>query len=164
MAKRKAAKPAQVQSSLARELSLSPPPTSTPPPDFSQCIMGSSHFLPLPFPTHRLASQQNSENMATEKHKIAAAVEEATLLQMSCYSHRWQEAAGTQLQEDDFLRGQDSACYTSGSREISMLQIQNGAGDKLILCSGGGVGQKDKRRLSRSSRTSSRTRADDLSV
>lgn len=163
-AKKKAAKPAPVQASLARQLSLSPPPTSTPPPDFNQCIMGSSHFLPLPFPNHRLASQQNSENMATEKHKIAAAVEEATLLQMSCYSHRWQEAGGNQLQEDGFLRGQDSGCYTPTSREISMLQIQNGVGDKMLVCSDGGLGQKDKRRLSRSSRASSRTRADDLSV
>lgn len=126
--------------------------------------MGSSHFLPLPFPNHRLASQQNSENMATEKHKIAAAVEEATLLQMSCYSHRWQEASGNQLQGEDFLRGPDSGCCTPANREISMLQIQNGAGDKLLLCPDGGLGQKDKRRLSRSSRASSRTRADDLSV
>ncbi|XP_075899068.1 gap junction alpha-5 protein-like [Nelusetta ayraudi] len=163
-AKKKAAKPAPVQASLARQLSLSPPPASTPPPDFNQCIMGSSHFLPLPFPNHRLASQQNSDNMATEKHKIAAAVEEATLLQMSCYSHRWQEATGNQLQEEGFLRGQDSGCYTPASRETSMLQIQNGVGDKLLLCTDGGLGQKDKRRLSRSSRASSRTRADDLSV
>uniref|UniRef100_A0A673B379 Gap junction protein n=1 Tax=Sphaeramia orbicularis TaxID=375764 RepID=A0A673B379_9TELE len=84
-----------VEASLGRQLSLSPPPPSTPPPDFSQCVIGSSHFLPLPFPNHRLANQQNSENMATEN-------------------------------------GSDN--------------------------------QKDKRRFSKTSGTSSRTRADDLSV
>lgn len=127
--------------------------------------MGSSHFLPLPFPNHRLASQQNSENMATEKHKMAAAVEEATLLQMSCYSHRWQEAGGPRLQQD-FLRGPDPGCYPPASREVGgLLHIQGGAvGDRLLLCPDPGLGPKDKRRLSRSSRTSSRTRADDLSV
>uniref|UniRef100_A0A673AYU8 Gap junction protein, alpha 5b n=1 Tax=Sphaeramia orbicularis TaxID=375764 RepID=A0A673AYU8_9TELE len=97
--------------SLGRQLSLSPPPPSTPPPDFSQCVIGSSHFLPLPFPNHRLANQQNSENMATEKHKMATAVDEENFLQ-------------------------------SGNR----------------------LSQKDKRRFSKTSGTSSRTRADDLSV
>lgn len=160
---KKNAKAAPVQASLARQLSLSPPPTSTPPPDFNQCIMGSSHFLPLPFPNHRLATQQNSENMATEKHKIAAAVEEATLLQMSCYSHRWQEAGNDQIQEDGYLRS-DSSCYSPASREIGLLHIQNGGTDKLLPSPDGGLSQKDKRRLSKSSRTSSRTRADDLSV
>uniref|UniRef100_A0A8C9YWI4 Gap junction protein n=1 Tax=Sander lucioperca TaxID=283035 RepID=A0A8C9YWI4_SANLU len=82
---------APANTSLARQLSLSPPLPSTPPPDFSQCVIDSSHFLPLPFPNHRLANQQNSENMATEKHKMAAAAEEVNLLQMSCYSPRWQE-------------------------------------------------------------------------
>lgn len=150
-----------VNASLARQLSLSPPPASTPPPDFSQCVMGSSHFLPLPFPNHRLANQQNSENMATEKHKIAVAVEEATLLQMSCYSHTWQEASNNQIQDDGYLRT-DTNCYSPGNREISCPQIQND--DRLLLCPDGGLSQKDKRRLSKTSRTSSRTRQDDLSV
>uniref|UniRef100_A0A673B2L1 Gap junction protein n=1 Tax=Sphaeramia orbicularis TaxID=375764 RepID=A0A673B2L1_9TELE len=116
-------------SSLGRQLSLSPPPPSTPPPDFSQCVIGSSHFLPLPFPNHRLANQQNSENMATEKHKMATAVDEENFLQVNCYAAEW----------------------------------QNGS-DKLLLCPNGGLSQKDKRRFSKTSGTSSRTRADDLSV
>lgn len=145
------------KASLGRQLSLSPPPPpSTPPPDFSQCMMGSTHFLPLPFPNHHLAHQQNSENMATEKHKKAAAVEEATLLQMGCYSHGWQKTNPSQIQEDAFLR--------NDSREISCPQIQNEGSDKLLLCPGGALSQKDKWRLSKTSGASSRTRADDLSV
>ncbi|XP_044070974.1 gap junction alpha-5 protein-like isoform X2 [Siniperca chuatsi] len=149
--------------SLARQLSLSPPPPPTPPPDFSQCVIGSSHFLPLPFPNHRLANRQNSENMATEKHKMAAAVEEVNLLQMSCYSPGWQETSNNQIQDGGYLRT-DSSCYSPGSREISCPQTQNGGPDGLMLCSNGGLCQKDKRRFSKTSGTSSRTRADDLSV
>lgn len=158
---RKAVTPAN--GSLSRQLSLSPPPPSTPPPDFNQCVIGSSHFLPLPFPNHRLANQQNSENMATEKHKMAAAVEEVNLLQMSCYSPGWQDASTNQIQEGGYLT--DANCYSPGSREISCPQIQNGGPDGLLLCPNGGLCQKsDKRRFSKTSGTSSRTRADDLSV
>ncbi|KAK9542097.1 hypothetical protein VZT92_002091 [Zoarces viviparus] len=146
----KAVPPANV--SLARPLALSPPPPSTPPPDFSQCVIGSSHFLPLPFPNHRLANQQNSENMATEKHKMAAAVEEVNLLQMSCYSPAWQGTGNGQIQDGGYLRTDTS------SREM------NGGPDGLLLCPNGGLCHKDKRRFSRTSGTSSRTRADDLSV
>ncbi|XP_020501298.1 gap junction alpha-5 protein [Labrus bergylta] len=149
--------------SLARQLSLSPPPPSTPPPDFNQCVIGPSHFLPLPFPNHRLANQQNSENMATEKHKMAAAVEEVNLLQMSCYSPGWQERSNTQMQDGGYLRT-DTNCFSPGSREISCPKIQNGSPDGLLLCSNVGLCQKDKRRLSKTSGTSSRTRAGDLSV
>uniref|UniRef100_A0A3P9DQS9 Gap junction protein, alpha 5b n=1 Tax=Maylandia zebra TaxID=106582 RepID=A0A3P9DQS9_9CICH len=85
--------------SLSRQLSLSPPPPSTPPPDFNQCVTGSTHFLPLPFPNHRLANQQNSENMATEQNKMAAAVEEVNFLQMNVLLHkdkrRYSKASGT---------------------------------------------------------------------
>lgn len=151
------------RASLARQLSLSPPPPSTPPPDFSQCVMGSSHFLPLPFPHHRLANQQNSENMATEKHKMAAAAEEVNILQMSCYSPTWQETNGSQHPDGGYLRA-DANCYGAGSREASCPQIQNGGPDGLLLCPNGGLCQKDKRRFSKTSGTSSRTRADDLSV
>lgn len=153
--------PAKV--SLARHLSVSPPPPPTPPPDFNQCVMGSSHFLPLPFPNHHLADQQNSENMATEKHKIAAAVEEATLLQMSCYSHGWQETSHSQIQDDRYLKA-DTNCFSPGSRDSSCPQVQNGSSDRMLLCLDGGLGQKDKRRFSKTSGTSSRMRADDLSV
>ncbi|XP_076600077.1 gap junction alpha-5 protein-like [Chaetodon auriga] len=147
--------------SVSRQLSLSPPPPSTPPPDFNQCVIDSSHFLPLPFPNHRLANQQNSENMATEKHKMAAAVEEANLLQMSCYSPGWQEPNNNQIQEEYLT---DTNCYSPERREISCPLIQNDSPNGLLLCPNGGLCQKDKRRFSKTSGTSSRTRADDLSV
>uniref|UniRef100_A0A665UP67 Gap junction protein n=1 Tax=Echeneis naucrates TaxID=173247 RepID=A0A665UP67_ECHNA len=115
-------------SSPARQLSLGAPPPA-PLPDFNQCMIGSSHYLPVPFPTHGLANQQNSENMFTERNKIAAAVEEESFLQMSCYSH-----------------GINTNCYSPDSRNTGWLS------------------QKDKRRFSKTSGTSSRTRADDLSV
>lgn len=98
--------------------------------------------------------------MATEKHKIAAAVEEATLLQMGCYSHGWQKTNPSQIQEDGYLRND---CYSPGA-EISGPQAPNGGSDRLLLCPGGALSQKDKRRFSKTSGTSSRTRADDLSV
>ncbi|XP_074503468.1 gap junction alpha-5 protein-like [Sebastes fasciatus] len=160
---------ARANAALARQLSLSPPPPSTPPPDFNQCVIGSTHFLPLPFPNHRLANQQNSENMATEKHKMAtAAAEEVNHLQMSCYSPGWQATANNAIQDGGYLRT-DSNSYSPGSRDISCPpQVQNGGPDGLVLCPNGGLCQKDKRRFSKtsgtSSRTSSRTRADDLSV
>ncbi|XP_072246660.1 gap junction alpha-5 protein-like [Leuresthes tenuis] len=137
--------------SLNRQLSVSPPPPSTPPPDFNQCVPGSSHFLALPFPNHRLASQQNSENMVTEKNKIAAAVEEANFLQMSCYSSRWQNSRDNQVQDGTYLNS-NTNFYNPESRDMNCPQIQNGS----LL--------KDKRRFSKTSGTSSRTRADDLSV
>ncbi|XP_041865475.1 gap junction alpha-5 protein-like [Melanotaenia boesemani] len=141
--------------SPTRQLSVSPPPPSTPPPDFNQCVTSSSHFLALPFPNHRLAHQQNSENMVTEKNKIAASLEEANFLQMNCYSSRWQNSGDAPNQDGAYLRS-DPNCYSPESRDLSCLQIQNGGPDGLLL--------KDKRRFSKISGTSSRTRADDLSV
>nr|XP_046257119.1 gap junction alpha-5 protein-like [Scatophagus argus]XP_046257120.1 gap junction alpha-5 protein-like [Scatophagus argus] len=141
--------------SQARQLSLSPPPPSTPPPEFSQCVMGSSHFLPLPFPNHRLANQQNSENMATEKHKMATAVEEANRLKLSCYSPEWQESRESQIQDGGYMRSY---------REISCPKIQSSGSDVPMLFLSGGQCHRDKRRFSKTSGTSSRTRADDLSV
>uniref|UniRef100_A0A3Q2QN10 Gap junction protein n=1 Tax=Fundulus heteroclitus TaxID=8078 RepID=A0A3Q2QN10_FUNHE len=116
--------------SVVRQISMSPPRPSTPPPDFNQCVTGSSHFLPLAFPNNRLASQQNSENMVTEKNKIAAAAEDANFLQMNGYSTKWEN--------------------------MMCLRMPNNDPDGLFL--------KDKRRFSKTSGTSSRTRADDLSV
>uniref|UniRef100_A0A3Q3F9W7 Gap junction protein n=1 Tax=Kryptolebias marmoratus TaxID=37003 RepID=A0A3Q3F9W7_KRYMA len=136
-------------------LSMSATRPSTPPPDFNQCVTGSSHFLPLPFPNHRLASQQNSENMVTEKNKIAAAVEEANFHQMGCYSPTWQNSRDDQTEDGTYLTS-DSNCYSSENRNLICLQTQNGSPDGLLL--------KDKRRFSKTSGTSSRTRADDLSV
>ncbi|CAK6980216.1 gap junction alpha-5 protein-like [Scomber scombrus] len=158
---RKAATSAEA--SLSRQLSISPPPPSTPPPDFSQCVTGSSHFLPLPFPNHNLANQQNSDNMATEKHKMASSAENENNLQMNCYSAEWQKTGNGQIKDEDYMRA-DISCYSPASRDISCPQIQNGGPDRMLPYSNGGLCQKDKRRLSKTSGTSSRTRADDLSV
>ncbi|XP_053730715.1 gap junction alpha-5 protein-like [Synchiropus splendidus] len=141
--------------SLARPLSLSPPPPSTPPPDFNQCVMGPPHFLPLPFPNHRLANQQNSENLATEQHKLATAVEEEKLLQMSCYAPAWPSPGSAPPPEADYLRTELS-CFSRG-RDIACLQMQGSAADRPQ------VGPRDKRRFSRASGASSR-RADDLAI
>ncbi|XP_020776715.1 gap junction alpha-5 protein-like [Boleophthalmus pectinirostris] len=135
--------------SLARQVSLSPPPPSTPPPDFSQCVIGSTHFLPMPFPQHRLANQQNSENMATEKSNMAAAVEE-DFLQLSCYSPGWHETV-TNPTEDQ----RTEANYKPPERSNH---------ERPLLCPNTAMCQKDKRRFSKTSGTSSRSRADDLSV
>ncbi|XP_054655440.1 gap junction alpha-5 protein-like [Dunckerocampus dactyliophorus] len=137
------------EASLSKQLAMSPPPPSTPPPDFSQCVIGSSHFLALPFPNHRLAHQQNSVNMAAEQHKMAATVGEASLLQMSCYLPGWQSGA-------------NMPCFSHAANEA--LPIQNGAAGRLMLCSNDGMCQRDKRRLSKTSGASSRTRVDDLAI
>ncbi|XP_011491315.1 gap junction alpha-5 protein [Oryzias latipes] len=141
--------------SSPRHLSMSPLPPSSPPPDFNQCVTGSSPFLSLPFPSHLLVHQQNSENTVTEKNKIVAAVEEANFLQMSYYSPEWQSAQNGQIQDGVYLKS-DSKCYSPESRDNNCLQIQNCSPDGLLV--------KDKRRFSKASGTSSRTRADDLSV
>ncbi|XP_034041250.1 LOW QUALITY PROTEIN: gap junction alpha-5 protein-like [Thalassophryne amazonica] len=155
-------KPATLtDASLVRQISLSLPPPSPPHPEFSHCVIGSSHFLPLPFPNHRLANQQNSENMATEKHKLAA-VEEKTLLHMQCYTSGWQNTEHSLMQDGGYLSS-NSHCYSPGSTGISCAQIKHGGPD-MLLCSNGSVCQKDKRRLSKTSGTSSRTRANDLAV
>lgn len=99
--------------------------------------------------------------MATEKHKLAAAVEEVSLLQMNCYSPTWQETANSQIQDGGYLRT-DTDCYSPRSREVGCPQLQNGTDG--LFCPTGALCQKDKRRFSKTSGTSSRTRADDLSV
>uniref|UniRef100_A0A3B5MCE5 Gap junction protein n=1 Tax=Xiphophorus couchianus TaxID=32473 RepID=A0A3B5MCE5_9TELE len=115
--------------SMVRQISMSPPRPSTPPPDFNQCVTGSSQFLPLPFPNNGLASQQNSENMVTEKR---AAIQDGVYL------------------------SSDSNSYSPERKDMMCLQIQSNGTDGLLL--------KDKRRFSKTSGTSSRTRAGDLSV
>uniref|UniRef100_A0A3Q2PFU3 Gap junction protein n=1 Tax=Fundulus heteroclitus TaxID=8078 RepID=A0A3Q2PFU3_FUNHE len=141
--------------SVVRQISMSPPRPSTPPPDFNQCVTGSSHFLPLAFPNNRLASQQNSENMVTEKNKIAAAAEDANFLQMNGYSTKWESCRDDPNQGGLYL-GSDTNCYGPESRDMMCLRMPNNDPDGLFL--------KDKRRFSKTSGTSSRTRADDLSV
>ncbi|XP_061602207.1 gap junction alpha-5 protein-like [Cololabis saira] len=144
---RKAVTPSDA--SRVQQLSSSPPPPSTPPPDFNQCITGSSHFLP--FPNHVLADQQNSENLATEKSKI---VEEANFLQRNCYSPGWPNTREDHIQDGAYLSS-DTNCYNPESRDTRCHQIQEGSD---------GLSMRDKRRFSKTSGTSSRTRADDLSV
>uniref|UniRef100_A0A8C6WXH4 Gap junction protein n=1 Tax=Neogobius melanostomus TaxID=47308 RepID=A0A8C6WXH4_9GOBI len=146
---RNTAKPAGP--SMARQLSLSPPPPPTPPPEFSQCVIGSTHFLPIPFPQHRLANQQNSENMATEKSNMAAAVEE-DFLQLTCYNTGWHQT-GSHSIKDSYQRT-EANCYNLPAR----------SNHERLLCPNVAVCQKDKRRFSKTSGTSSRSRADDLSV
>ncbi|KAG7501934.1 gap junction alpha-5 protein [Solea senegalensis] len=56
--------------SAALEPNSPPPPTCTPPPDFTQCLADPSSMTAMaahPFNT-RMALQQNSVNMATERH------------------------------------------------------------------------------------------------
>lgn len=146
----KSAKPAEP--SMARQLSLSPPPPPTPPPEFSQCVIGSTHYLPIPFPQHRLANQQNSENMATEKSNMAAAVEE-DFIQLTCYSAGWHKT-GTHPIEDNYQRT-EANCFNLPAKSNH---------ERLLLCPNVSMCQKDKRRFSKTSGTSSRSRADDLSI
>lgn len=117
-------------------------------------------------PTHGLANQQNSKNMATEKHKIATvtagAAEEASFLQMNYYTPGWQNERKTPVQ-DGGLKFEPNF-YCSGSRGDGFSRTQSKEADGLLLNPSGGVCQKDKRRFSRTSGTSSRTRTDDLSV
>ncbi|XP_029031531.1 gap junction alpha-5 protein-like [Betta splendens] len=148
---------------LTRQLSLSPPPLPTPPPHFSQCVMGSSHFLP--FPNHGLANQQNSDNMATEKNKMAANEDDVNFLQTNCFLPAWEKTGNKHIphiQDGGYLRT-DSTCYSPAKKETSCPQIQNGRTAEALLCQNGALCPKDKRRFSRTSGTSSR-RADDLSV
>lgn len=93
--------------------------------------------------------------MVTEKNKMAAAVEEANFLQMNCYSSTWQNSRDDGTEDGTYLTS-DSNCYSPESRDMNCLQTLNPGPDGLLL--------KDKRRFSKTSGTSSRTRADDLSV
>lgn len=96
---------------------------------------------------------------------MASAAEEANLLQMQCYMPEagWQEASNVQIQDGGYLTT-NASCCSPGSRETSCPKVQNGASDRLLLCPDGALWQRDKRRFSKTSGTSSRTRAGDLSV
>ncbi|CAL8268892.1 unnamed protein product [Boreogadus saida] len=138
-----------------RELPL--PTPLTPPPDFNQCVIGSSHYLPLPFPNHRLATQQNSDNMVAEMHKMAV---EENFLQMTCYKHERQPGDCGHMQDGGFQNeGVDCS-----NKEASFPQIQYSKTGFPVPSPSGVFFQKDKRRLSKTSGTSSRTRADDLAI
>ncbi|XP_056147769.1 gap junction alpha-5 protein-like [Lampris incognitus] len=156
LARRKGSDPGDA--TMTRQL----PPPSTPPPDFNQCVIGSSHFMSLPFPHHQLTSQQNSENMAAERHKIAAAVDE-NFIQMNRYQSGGQEASYSQIQECDFLKCEADR-YSTRNREDGCPPVRKGGPACLVPSQNGGLFQKDNRRLSKTSGTSSRTRAGDLAV
>ncbi|KAM9341993.1 gap junction protein, alpha 5a [Pholidichthys leucotaenia] len=112
-----------------------PKASCTPPPDFNQCLTAPSSMNPLtsiashPFNT-RMALQQNSANLATERHHSCDNLED----------------------EEDFLR---MRCHQTPT------ELPNNCSPLPLLHSGF---LKDKRRLSKTSGTSSRARQDDLAV
>ncbi|KAI4805645.1 gap junction protein, alpha 5a [Pseudochaenichthys georgianus] len=112
-----------------------PSASCTPPPDFSQCLAANGAMNPLtsmashPF-NNRMALQQNSVNLATERHHSCDNMED----------------------EGDFLRMRYDHVPT---------ELPNSCAPSPLLHSGC---MKDKRRLSKTSGSSSRARQDDLSV
>lgn len=131
---------------IAAEPDSQPRPSMpcTPPPDFSQCVSSSPHTHPMHSQSHphpscppfnnRLAHQQNSVNMATERHRVVH----------------------NDLGTEDFLHmtykghaDTPNACAPPPSL------LQNGFQNGFL---------KDKRRLSKTSGSSSRVRPDDLAV
>ncbi|XP_032636874.1 gap junction alpha-5 protein isoform X1 [Chelonoidis abingdonii] len=99
----------------------------TPPPDFNQCLVNSNGKFISPF-SNKMASQQNTDNFATERvHTQDNAAEEGQFIQIN-YAQS-PEAPN------------DSAPH----------QVSNGYFN-------------EKRRLSKTSRASSKARSDDLSV
>ncbi|XP_023192400.1 gap junction alpha-5 protein [Xiphophorus maculatus] len=112
-----------------------PSASCTPPPDFDHCLTAPRSMNPMtsiashPFNT-RMALQQNSANLATERHHSCDNLED----------------------EEDFLRIR---------YEQLPAELPNGCSPLPLLHSGF---LKDKRRLSRTSGTSSRARQDDLAV
>ncbi|XP_022057604.1 gap junction protein, alpha 5a [Acanthochromis polyacanthus] len=121
----------------ALECNTPPRPSTscTPPPDFNQCLTTPSPMNPIssmashPFNT-RMALQQNSVNLATERHHSCDNLED----------------------EEDFLRMR---------YEQPASELPNSCSPLPLLQSGY---MKDKRRLSKTSGSSSRARQDDLAV
>lgn len=103
-----------------------PSVSCTPPPDFSQCLADQTSH---PF-NNRMALQQNSVNMATERHHSCDNMED----------------------EEDFLRM---------SYEQVPAHLSNSCTQSPLMQPGF---TKDKRRLSKTSGSSSRARQDDLAV
>lgn len=121
--------------STGLESNKQPSASCTPPPDFDHCLTTPRSMNPMtsiashPFNT-RMALQQNSANLATERHHSCDNLED----------------------EEDFLRIR---------YEQLPAELPNGCSPLPLLHSGF---LKDKRRLSRTSGTSSRVRQDDLAV
>ncbi|XP_072253026.1 gap junction alpha-5 protein-like [Leuresthes tenuis] len=112
-----------------------PSASCTPPPDFNQCLTAPNSMNPMssmashPFNT-RMALQQNSVNLATERHHSCDNLED----------------------EEDFLRLR---------YEQAPAELPNSCSPLPLLHSSC---MRDKRRLSKTSGTSSRARQDDLAV
>ncbi|XP_041806359.1 gap junction protein, alpha 5a isoform X2 [Chelmon rostratus] len=112
-----------------------PSTSCTPPPDFSQCLAAPSSMNPMtsmashPF-NNRMALQQNSVNLATERHHSSDNLED----------------------EGDFLRMRYDQAPT---------ELPNSCSPSPLLHTGY---MRDKRRLSKTSGSSSRARQDDLAV
>lgn len=123
--------------SAALESNTSPQPSvsCTPPPDFNQCLTAPASINRMtsmashPFNT-RMALQQNSANLATERHRSCDNLED----------------------DEDFLRMRYNQVPTGLPNNCSPLPLLHS------------VYLKDKRRLSKTSGTSSRARQDDLAV
>ncbi|XP_035533195.1 gap junction protein, alpha 5a [Morone saxatilis] len=123
--------------STALEPNSPPRPSAscTPPPDFSQCLAAPSSLNAMtsmashPF-NNRMALQQNSVNLATERHHSCDNMED----------------------EEDFLRIRYDQAPT---------ELPNSCSPSPLMHSGY---MKDKRRLSKTSGSSSRARQDDLAV
>lgn len=105
------------------------PSTCTPPPDFSQCLADESSMASHPF-NNRMALQQNSVNMATERHHSCDNVDH----------------------DRDFLRIRYEQVPTPLSNSCTQSPLKQPSFSK------------DKRRLSKTSGSSSRARQDDLAV
>ncbi|KAK7939253.1 hypothetical protein WMY93_002579 [Mugilogobius chulae] len=106
------------------------PSTCTPPPDFSQCLVDQSSMASHPF-NNRMALEQNSVNLATERHH-------------SC--DNMEHGGG------DFLRIRYEQVSTQQPNSCSQPSLMHHSFSK------------DKRRLSKTSGSSSRARQDDLAV
>uniref|UniRef100_A0A3Q2XT59 Gap junction protein n=1 Tax=Hippocampus comes TaxID=109280 RepID=A0A3Q2XT59_HIPCM len=101
----------------------------TPPPDFSHCVNPLTSMAPVPF-SNRMALQQNSANMAAERH-----------------------SRGNLEDNEDFLQRYQGAPSPQG--------LSNNCGPMDAPHS---EYAGDKRRLSKTSRSSGRGRQDDLSI
>ncbi|KAG5852430.1 hypothetical protein ANANG_G00062320 [Anguilla anguilla] len=115
--------------------------TRTPPPDFDQCLATAlphshtGHAHPSCQPfNNRMAHQQNSVNRATERHHSHDNLEKVDFLQMS---------------------------YTQETEAADTCGLPSAPPPALALNNGF---LKDKRRLSKTSGSSSRVRPDDLAV
>ncbi|CAJ1079564.1 gap junction protein%2C alpha 5a isoform X1 [Xyrichtys novacula] len=136
-AKKSSHRSVTVAVSAALEPNSPPRPSAscTPPPDFSQCLTAPSSMTPMasmashPF-NNRMAHQQNSVNLATERHHSCDNLED----------------------EEDFLRMRYDQMPT---------ELPNTCSQSPLLHTGF---VREKRRLSKTSGSSSRARQDDLAV